>query len=216
MALSFGMTHPHAQRLAERICDAGRQLNEHGLIAGLAGNVSVRLDDAHLLITPRGANKGKLRPEDMVALPLQGGDPADSARASTEVPFHLACYLATDDVGAVVHTHAPALTAVGARDLDIAATLPEITLAVGPIARVEFSPSGSDELGASVGAAVAEGSAVLLLKNHGAVSVGRDLDDAVNRMELAELAAYTVLLSQDQIDDLDLGRIIKLRSHLEG
>ena len=56
---------------------------------------------------------------------------------------------------------------------------------------------------------------MILLKNHGAVSVGVDLDDAVNRMELAELSAYTVLLSQDRVGDLDLARLIKLRAHLE-
>ena len=202
--------------LAEALCRAGRQLYEHGLIAGLAGNLSVRLDDARVFITPRGTNKSQLRPEQMVTLSLDGQDPTGATEASTELPFHRACYLASDQVGAVVHTHAPALTAVGIRDLDIAATLPEITLAVGPIEVIDFSPSGSDELGTSIGAAVANGSAVILLKNHGAVSVGSDLDDAVNRMELAELAAYAVLLTQDHLRDLDLGRVIRLRTDLAG
>ncbi len=167
-----------------------------------------------MLITPRGTNKGQLRPEDMVTLPLDGHDYGEAAQASTELPFHRACYLASAEVGAVVHAHAPALTAVGIRSLDIAATLPEIELAVGPIALVDFAPSGSEQLGAAIGGAVAEGAGVILLKNHGAVSVGRELDDAVSRMELAELAAYAVILSQDQIGDLDLARIIKLRTHL--
>ncbi len=205
------MTHP----LAEDLCRAGRRLHEQGLIAGLAGNLSVRLDEDRLLITPRGTNKGRLRPQDMVTLQVEGHDHRDATQASTEFPFHRACYLASDEVGAVVHTHAPALTAVGIRGLDITSTLPELELAVGSIVLVDFAPSGSDGLGRATGGAVAEGAGVILLKNHGAVSVGADLDDAVNRMELAELAAYTVLLSQDQVGDLDLERIIKLRAHLE-
>ena len=205
------MTHP----LAEDLCRAGRQLHAHGLIAGLAGNFSVRLDEDHLLITPRGTNKSRLRPEDMVTLPLEGHGHGEVTQASTELPFHRACYLASDEVGAVVHTHAPAPTAVGVRGLDIMSTLPELELAVGSVVLLDFAPSGSEQLGRATGDAVAEGAGVILLKNHGAVSVGGDLDDAVNRMELAELAAYTVLLSQDQVGDLDLGRIIKLRAHLE-
>ncbi len=203
------------QPLAEDLCHAARRLHEHGLIAGLAGNLSVRLDEDRLLITPRGTNKGRLRPQDMVTLPLKRQDHGEGTEASTELPFHRACYLASDEVGAVVHTHAPALTAVGIRGLDIASTLPELELAVGPIVLLDFAPSGSDRLGRATGGAVAEGAGVILLKNHGAVSVGGDLDDAVNRMELAELAAYTVLLSQDRVGDLDLARLIKLRAHLD-
>ncbi|GMR13560.1 MAG: aldolase [Gemmatimonadota bacterium] len=202
------MTHPKAQDL----CRAGRRLHEHGLIAGLAGNLSVRLDEDRLLITPRGTNKGGLEPEDMVTLPLD--DHGEATRASTELPFHRACYMASNAVGAVVHTHAPALTAAGIRGLDITSTLPELELAVGPIMLIDFAPSGSEQLGKATGNAVAEGAGVILLKNHGAVSIGRDLDDAVNRMELAELAAYTVLLSQDRIGDLDLGRVIEMHAHL--
>ncbi len=205
------MTHP----LAEDLCRAGRQLHAQGLIAGLAGNISVRLDGDLLLITPRGTNKSRLRPEDVVTLALEGHHGSEVSQASTEFPFHQACYLASDEVRAVVHTHAPALTAVGVRGLDITSTLPELKLAVGSVVLLDFAPSGSEQLGRATGDAVAEGAGVILLKNHGAVSVGGDLNDAVNRMELAELAAYTVLLSQDQVGDLDLGRIIKLRAHLE-
>lgn len=204
------MTRP----LAEDLCRAGRRLHEHGLIAGLAGNLSVRLDEDRLLITPRGTNKGQLRPRDMVTLPLKGHDHGETTQASTELPFHRACYVASDEVGAVVHTHAPALTAIGIRGLDITSTLPELELAVGSVVLLDFAPSGSERLGSATGGAVAEGAGVILLKNHGAVSVGGDLDDAVNRMELAELAAYTVLLSQEQVGDIDLARIIKLHAHL--
>lgn len=181
----------------------------------MAGNISVRLDGDLLLITPRGTNKSRLRPEDVVTLALEGHHGSEVSQASTEFPFHQACYLASDEVRAVVHTHAPALTAVGVRGLDITSTLPELKLAVGSVVLLDFAPSGSEQLGRATGDAVAEGAGVILLKNHGAVSVGGDLNDAVNRMELAELAAYTVLLSQDQVGDLDLGRIIKLRAHLE-
>ena len=120
----------------------------------------MRLDEDHLLITPRGTNKSRLRPEDMVTLPLEGHGHGEVTQASTELPFHRACYLASDEVGAVVHTHAPALTAVGVRGLDITSTLPELELAVGSVVLLDFAPSGSEQLGRATGDAVAEGAGV--------------------------------------------------------
>ena len=146
-----------------------------------------------------------------------------SADASSELPLHQACYRANPAVGAVVHAHAPALTAVALRGDRVVEWLPEVVLATGSWATVELLPSGSPELGRAVGAAVAPGGAgrgrehavgdgtceagtarrsrtetgVVLLRNHGAVTVGPDVEHALHRMELAELAAYAVLLAED-------------------
>ena len=181
--------------LAARICTAGRELYRQGLNAGVAGNLSARLEGGRILITRAGTHKGKLVPSDLVVVGAGDEDPAEDA--SSELPLHRACYAADALAGAVIHAHAPALTAAGLRDLPVLEQLPELELATGAWATVELLPSGSRELGRAVGAAVQEGAGVLLLRNHGAVTVGPGVEAASQRIELAELAAYAVLLAED-------------------
>ncbi len=210
--------------LAARICFAGRELHRQGLIAGVAGNVSGRLAGGRILITRAGTHKGRLAHSDLVVVSDDDVDAA--ADASSELPLHRACYRANPAVGAVVHAHAPALTAVALRGDQVVEWLPEVVLATGSWATVEVLPSGSPELGWAVGAAVRpdgagsggehvlgagtrqDGTAgpsrteagVVLLLSHGAVTVGPDVETALYRMELAELAAYAVLLAEDAAD----------------
>jgi len=185
---------PHESGVREAICRVGRDLHRSGLVAGTAGNLSVRLDGSHALVSPRGHRKDRLSSEDLVRLDLTASsDDETLAQATTEWPLHRACYEADHSVRAVIHSHAPALTAVGIRRLDLTQALPEIGLAVGRIVRLPFAPSGSEALGAAVGAAVAEGGSVLLLAGHGVVAVGETLDEALDRTEMAELAAKAVL-----------------------
>jgi len=184
---------PHESGVREALCRVGRDLHEWGLIAGTAGNVSVRLVGNDVLVTPRGHRKDRLSADDLVMMDLRNPSDEERATATTEWPMHRACYEADESVGAVIHSHAPALTAVGIRDLDPADDLPELTLAVGRIVRVPFAPSGSEELGTSVGDAVREGGRLLLLAGHGVVAIGDTLDGALDRTEMAELAAKAVL-----------------------
>jgi ribulose-5-phosphate 4-epimerase/fuculose-1-phosphate aldolase len=162
-------------------------------VAGTAGNLSVRLDDRHVLVTPRGIRKDRLAPEELVTVDFVRPSPETLEKATTEWPAHRACYQADPGVRAVIHSHAPALTATGIRGLDLAAELPELSLAVGRIAIVPFAPSGSEEMGRVVGEAVAEGGRLLLLVRHGVVSVGDSLEQAFDRTEMGELAAKAVL-----------------------
>lgn len=187
---------PDPGRLSREIVDVGRRLHAAGLIGGLAGNFSARLDQTRILITPTGVHKGDLSADSILELSL-GASPLQTPLASSEFPFHRAAYLASADVGAVVHTHAPALIACGLRDLSIEHHLPEVSLATAAIVAVPLLDSGSEALGQAVGAAVESGAGVVLLRNHGAITVGRDLEQAVYRMELAELAAYAVLMGVD-------------------
>lgn len=178
--------------LREAVCATGRDLYRLGFVAGRTGNISARLDADHLLVTPAGSHKGKLTPRDLVVVALDGGG---HPRATTELPMHRASYEARADVGAAIHAHAPALTAAGIRNVDIAALLPEVGLAVGAIDTVEFLPSGSDLLGFAVGRAVGAGAAIVLLRNHGVLAVDESVRGALDRLETAELAARAVLLA---------------------
>lgn len=200
--------------LARQLLEAGRELHASGLIAGLAGNLSARLDRDTVLITPTGVHKGHLTGDGIVEVALSTVPEEATKAASSEFPFHREIYRARPDVGGVVHTHAPALIAVGVRELDITSVLPEVTLATGDIVRVPLLESGSEALAGVVGEAVAGGAGVVLLSRHGAVSVGRDLTEAVHRMELAELAAYAVLLAEDGGGAMERERVELLATRL--
>lgn len=171
----------------------GERLSHAGLIAGSSGNLSVRLNDANTIyITPHASNKAFLRRSDLTRVSLDNDD-FDRERVSIEYPMHHACYVADESVCAVIHTHAPALTAVGILGLDLAEVLPEIKGSFGTIQRVPYTPAGSRELADAVGDAVRDGAKLVILQRHGAVSVGADLAEACDRMELGELSARTVL-----------------------
>jgi L-fuculose-phosphate aldolase len=187
---------PDTRRLAREIVAVGRRLHSAGLIGGLAGNFSVRVDRERILITPTGTHKGTLAEDGILELALDAS-PEEAALASSEFPFHRAAYRAREDVGAVVHTHAPALIACGLKDLAIQEHLPEVSLATDALVAIPLLPSGSEALGNAVGTAVADGAGVVLLRNHGAVAVGATIEEAAYRMELAELAGYAVLMGVD-------------------
>ncbi len=190
-----GSSVEDAARVA--ICDYGRALYRAGFIAGHAGNLSVRLDEAWLLVTPRGKHKARLGPTDIIRVPLEGDPgPLLEPAVTTELPLHRACYRANDFVRAVIHSHAPALTAAGIRGLHVGRQLPEIETELGHFERVRYAPGGSEELGEAVGEAVRSGGMVLLLEKHGAVTLGSSLEEAFEKMELAELAARAVVMAQ--------------------
>lgn len=171
----------------------GERLSHAGLIAGSSGNLSVRLNDVNTIyITPHASNKAFLRRSDLTRVSLDDDD-FDRERVSIEYPMHHACYVADESVCAVIHTHAPALTAVGIVGLDLAEVLPEIKGSFGTIRCIPYTPAGSQELADAVGDAVRDGAKLVILQRHGAVSVGADLAEACDRMELGELSARTVL-----------------------
>ncbi len=177
------------------LCYHGKRAWQAGLIAGCCGNLSARSRNPdYIYITPRAANKSRLHASDIQLVHLHA-KPATLANVSVELPLHRACYLADSSVCAVVHTHAPALTAAGIRRLELAEVLPGAVASMGGVALVPFAPSGSDELGEAVGAAVSGGARLLLLERHGAVSVGRSLVEAYERMEFGELTAKAAVLA---------------------
>jgi L-fuculose-phosphate aldolase len=181
------------------LVEAGRHLHERGLLAGRAGNLSARLDDGRIVVTPRGVRKDRMEPADLLVIDLADPSPGALARATTEWPLHRACHAAWIAPGAVVHAHPPALTALGLIEdgaVRLAEALPEADAAVGGVATVPFAPSGSEELADAATHAIREGGSVLLLARHGAVSLGLGVWAAVDAMELAELSARALLMAR--------------------
>jgi L-fuculose-phosphate aldolase len=124
-----------------------------------------------------------------VTLEEAGGGSVEARRPSSEGPMHLAIYRARPDVQAVVHTHAPAATAFAVTGVRLdEPLLPEVLMSLGPVAWVPYAPSGTEDLPRAMVPYLADHDA-FLLANHGAVTVGRSLEEAYFHMERLELFA---------------------------
>lgn len=172
-----------------------RQLAAHGLIAGRDGNLSVRLDPNRVLVTPSGFIKSQIMATDMVEIDLATGRPRRASRKPTsELDLHLRILRHRPDVRAVVHAHPPAATAFAVAGQEIPANLlPELIFVVGPVPLVPFGMPGTPELGDRIVPFIEDPRhQALLLANHGAVTMGRTLDEAWIRMESLEHAARII------------------------
>jgi ribulose-5-phosphate 4-epimerase/fuculose-1-phosphate aldolase len=201
--------------MLEQLCVAGADFYARGDAFGGTGNVSVREGD-RIWITPTGSQLKGLTPGSLARIDLEG-HAAGEARPSKEYPFHLAIYRVRPDVNAVVHLHAPHTVAVSClADLDPEEPLPPLTpyyvMRVAPLGIVPYFRPGSEELAAAVGEK-ARSHDCLLLRNHGSISVGATLGEAVDRMlELEESARLHFLLHGHETQRLTTEEIAELRT----
>ena len=178
--------NPDTERL-EGICDACARLHARNLLAAGDGNVSVRLADGRVAITPSGVGKARLKPSDMACLVMDGT--VLSGRPSTEKGMHLEIYRACPEARGIVHAHPPTAVAwtlarPGLAELPSEA-LPELILAAGRIPVVPYARPGTEDLGRALLPFLPQ-HRILLLAHHGAVCWGEDLEEAYLGMERLE------------------------------
>jgi len=175
--------------LREELCRVCRLLYDRGYVAGHDGNVSLRLPDGNLLVTPSGVSKGRLEPEMLVVCDLEGNVLAGDRHPSSETPMHLEVYRQRPDVGAVVHAHPVMATAfaVCGKGLEEPFLIETIS-GLGSVPVAPYALPSTHEVPESIRPFVKDHSA-LLLANHGALTWGRDLWEAFDRMEVLEHTA---------------------------
>jgi L-fuculose-phosphate aldolase len=170
------------------------RLLDDGLAVGSAGNMSVRSGDL-VAITPSGIGYAEMHPGDICVIRPDGTAPPEGNREtpSSETPMHLAIYAATT-AGAVVHTHSPEVIALSAARGELPAIHYAITGLGGPVRVAPYVRFGSEGLAAAAVAAL-DGRSAVILRNHGAVTYGRDLAQAYDRALLLEWLARTYRLA---------------------
>ena len=183
--------------VARRMALCCRQLAARGLIAGRDGNLSVRIGPDRVMVTPSGFIKSLVTAADMVEVDSSGTPRGRTSRKPTsELELHLRILRHRPDVQAVVHAHPPAATGFAVAGEAIPANLlPELIFVVGPVALVPYGTSGTRDLGEQVVPFLDKHDA-LLLANHGAVTMGRSLDEAWIRMESLEHSARIILAAR--------------------
>jgi len=181
----------------EQICLYARSMFERGLTHGASGNISARLEDGSLLMTPTDASLGSLDPARLARFDAHGRH-LDGDRPTKEAPLHRALYETRAAVGAVVHLHATHSVAVSMLpEIDPASVLPPLTpyyvMRVGDTALVPYHRPGDPAVADAI-RGLAGRYAAVLLANHGPVVAGRSLADAVNAIEELEATAKLYLL----------------------
>jgi L-fuculose-phosphate aldolase len=173
-----------------------RRVHAAGWVANHDGNLSLRLADGRFLCTPTSVSKASVTAEMLLVVDDAGKVVEGALRPASELGLHLAAYRCRPDVQAVLHAHPPTATgfAVAGVALD-RPLLPEAVVSLGVgIPTVPFALPGAAACEAL--APFLEEHDAVLLRNHGVLSVGVDLEQAYLRMELVEHLARIALVAQ--------------------
>ncbi|SRR5581483_6616044 len=173
------------------ILECGRICYQNRLMVSNDGNLSVRLDSKRVLITASGVCKGRMEADDLLILDLNGNviESHDNSRPSSETPMHLEVYKQRPDVRAVIHAHpvfATALTVAGQDFPDD--ILPEVALTLGKIPITAYATPSSQHDADAIRPLIRDHDAIIL-RQHGSLTVGRDLDEALIHLERLEHVA---------------------------
>ena len=185
-------------KLREQICMFASSMFNRGLTHGSTGNISVRLNNDDILVTPSGSSFGRLDPNQIVKV-TKNGELFGSSTPTKELPLHQAFYETRGmKSGAVVHlhsTHSVALSMLP--DINEDNVLPPYTpysiMLLGKVKLLPFFVPGDPAMGEAIKGLAGKRSAVLLA-NHGPVVSGKDLESSVNAIEELEATANLALI----------------------
>jgi len=192
------------EKLKKEIVEIGRRLYVRGYVVSNDGNVSARVDEKRILITPTGVSKGFMKPEDIVLVDINGNVLNGDKKPSSEIFMHLKIYQERKDVNGVCHAHPVYATgcAVAGVSLD-KFILPEVIMTMGNIPLVEYGTPGTEELYKLL-IKYLKDSDGFLLANHGALTIDKDVFGSYYKMETLEHFAHIYFVAKQ------LGRVNEL------
>lgn len=208
------------QEIKEQICDVCHKMWQLGWVAANDGNVSVKLPDGSYFATPTGISKSFITPDKLLRIDGSGNVLEGEAgyKPSSEIKMHLRCYRERPDVGAVVHAHPPTATgfAVAGKSMDEYSMI-ETVISIGSIPLTPYGTPSTEEVPEAIAPYLPEHD-VLLLQNHGALTVGCDLITAYYRMETLELFAKISLTAHllggaKEIERPQIDKLLGLREN---
>ena len=210
-----------AREHREAIVRFGRQLHANGFVAATDGNLSMRLDENRLLVTPTCMSKGMMRPADLVIVDMQGNRLAGKRKVSSEIGMHLLIYRLRPDVKGIVHAHPPTATGFAASGFGLSRPLVcEVVVGLGSIPLARYGTPGTAELTDALEPLIAEHDAILMA-NHGVVTYGNSLENAFMKMEtvehFAKIALVTHLLGHEQpLSAKEVEKLFAVRDRYNG
>ncbi len=207
--------------LKKLMIEIGKRLWTRGYVAANDGNISVRIDENEMLITPSGISKGFMSQDMLIRMNMEGEIVSENNRyrPSSEFRMHTQVYKERDDINSVVHAHPPFCTgfAVAGIPLDRCA-LPEAILTLGSVPIAPYGTPSTDEVPESIRDYIRTGDAILLA-NHGALTAGFDLLTAYHRMETLEHTAHIMYLAMNLgnmnvLSKVQVDQLMEVRSRM--
>ena len=190
--------------IREEIAAYGRLVYAQGLVSGASGNLSARVDEDHILITPGGCHKGMLDPGDLLLYHMKTGQTVGETRLkpSSEIRMHNFVYQHRPDVQAVIHAHPPYAVALSVAGVSLEAlVLPEVVLSLGVIVDCGYATPATEKVVHAMKLPVHAGNNALILARHGSVTFGKTLQEAFCRLEMVEHVAKVTAIARS-IDTL--------------
>lgn len=212
---------PAERQHRDEIVHYGRKLHERCFVAAMDGNLSVRLKDDRILVTPTCLSKGAMRPADLVTVDVEGRRLSGRRNVTSEIGMHLLIYRVRPDVQAIVHAHPPTATGFAAAGIPLTEPLVcEVVIGLGSIPLARYGTPGTSELAQTLEPLVPNYDAILM-SNHGVVTYGDTLEHAYMKMEtvehFAQIALVTHLLGRQQpLKDVEIEKLILARSKYFG
>lgn len=182
------------------IIECGRILYHHGLMVANDGNISVRLSNGKILITPSGICKGRISEQELMVIDLDGNTVKSAAdptsKPTSEQPMHLEVYRQRPDVRAVIHTHLVYTNALaiskGKIRMDV---IPEAAMVFGEVPITDFALPSSPENADAIRELIKTHD-VIFIRNHGSVAVGEDLNSTLIHTERLEHICKTLVYAE--------------------
>lgn len=176
------------------IVEIGRTLISKHLVAGSWGNISCRVAEKAIAITPSGRGYETLTPEDVVLIDNLGNILEGRHIPSSELKVHTAIYAAYPEAGAVIHTHSIYASALAAMHKSVPAIIEDIVQIIGGrVNCAEYALCGTQELADNAVRSM-QGRKAVLLANHGAVCWGKNLAETLLVAEILEKAAQIAVI----------------------
>ena len=202
------------------ICELGKRLYNKDFVAANDGNISIKIDDNHIIATPTGVSKGFMTEEMLVKLDLDGNVKKGRLKPSSEIKMHLRVYKLNKETKAVFHAHPPIATsfAVAGIGLD-SPILSEAIVFLGEVKVAKYATPGSDGVADSIDE-YCKNSKAVLLANHGALTWGNEVMEAYYRMETlehyAKVSMYTgnILKQANKLEKSEIDELIELRKKM--
>lgn len=183
-------------QIRKELTEICHKVYDKGFVSAYDGNLSVRLDDQKILITPSGKCKGEITEDDLIEIDYKGKLLAGNGKVSTEAKIHLVAYNKRKDVSAVVHCHPVYATAFATVGEGLThPVFPEVVLALGKVPLCRYATPSTDELPDSMLPFI-DYAWALLFENHGAVTFGKNIKGAYFRMEKLEHTAHTLIAAR--------------------
>ena len=176
------------ESIRQEIIEGGLRLVKEGLVARTWGNISIRVDETYMLITPSGRTYEDLTPHDIVLVNYHTSKHEGDIKPSSEKELHCEIYRTRKKINAVIHTHQMNASTVAAAHREVPPILDDMAQIIGPSVRVADYALPSTKKITKKTVKALKGRNAALMANHGAVCVGRDLEEAFVVCQVLEKA----------------------------